>query len=76
MCGQEKALIDKRAIVDPGAKLADDVEVGPWSIVGPNVEIGAGSVIGPHVVLKGPTKMGKNNKIYQFATVGDLWDLF
>ena len=64
-------MIDNRAIIDPSAKLADDVEVGPWSIVGPNVEIGAGSVIGPHVVLKGPTKMGKNNRIYQFATVGD-----
>ena len=46
--------IDPRAIIDPSAKLADGVEVGPWSIVGPDVEIGEGTIIGPHVVLKGP----------------------
>ncbi|WP_019530512.1 acyl-ACP--UDP-N-acetylglucosamine O-acyltransferase [Dasania marina] len=64
-------LIDSRAIIDPSAKLADDVEVGPWSIIGPDVEIGAGTVIKSHVVLKGPTVIGRNNTIYQFATVGD-----
>ncbi|MCZ0866414.1 MULTISPECIES: acyl-ACP--UDP-N-acetylglucosamine O-acyltransferase [Dasania] len=64
-------LIDSRAIIDPSAKLADDVEVGPWSIIGPNVEIGAGTVIKSHVVVKGPTVIGRNNTIYQFATVGD-----
>ncbi|MEE8059920.1 MAG: acyl-ACP--UDP-N-acetylglucosamine O-acyltransferase [Pseudomonadales bacterium] len=64
-------MIDPRAIIDPGAKLADDVEIGPWTIVGPDVEIGAGSVIASHVVLKGPTKIGANNKIYQFSSVGE-----
>lgn len=64
-------MIDARAIIDPSAKLADDVEVGPWSIVGPDVEIGAGTVIGPHVVVKGPTKIGANNRIFQFASVGE-----
>ncbi|MCR8923980.1 acyl-ACP--UDP-N-acetylglucosamine O-acyltransferase [Dasania sp. GY-MA-18] len=64
-------MIDSRAIIDPSAKLADDVEVGPWSIIGPNVEIGAGTVIKSHVVVKGPTVIGRNNTIYQFATVGD-----
>ncbi|MDP2146879.1 MAG: acyl-[acyl-carrier-protein]--UDP-N-acetylglucosamine O-acyltransferase, partial [Pseudomonas sp.] len=49
------SLIDPRAIIDPSAKLADDVVVGPWSIVGADVEIGEGTVIGPHVILKGPT---------------------
>ncbi|MHB8822772.1 MAG: acyl-ACP--UDP-N-acetylglucosamine O-acyltransferase, partial [Pseudomonadaceae bacterium] len=48
-------LIDPRAIVDPTARLADDVQVGPWSIIGPNVEIGEGTVIASHVVIKGPT---------------------
>ncbi len=51
--------IDPRAIIDPSAKLAEGVEVGPWSIVGPDVEIGEGTVIGPHVVLKGSTRIGK-----------------
>ncbi len=64
-------LIDPRAIIDPSAKLADDVEVGPWTIVGADVEIGAGSVIASHVVLKGQTKIGANNKIFQFSSVGE-----
>lgn len=64
-------MIDSRAIIDPSAKLADDVEVGPWSFIGPDVEIGAGTVIGPHVVIKGPSTLGKNNRIYQFASVGE-----
>lgn len=64
-------MIDNRAIIDPSAKLAKNVEVGPWTTIGPNVEIGEGTVIASHVVIKGPTKMGKNNKIYQFSTVGE-----
>ena len=63
--------IDPRAIIDPSAKLADDVVVGPWSIVGADVEVGEGTIIGPHVVLKGPTVIGKHNRIYQFSTVGE-----
>lgn len=64
-------MIDSRAIIDPSAKLADDVQVGPWSIIGPEVEIGAGTVVGPHVVIKGPTTIGKNNRIFQFSSVGE-----
>lgn len=64
-------MIDSRAIIDPSAKLAEGVEVGPWTLIGPGVEIGAGTVIGSHVVIKGPSKIGKNNRIYQFASVGE-----
>ncbi len=64
-------MIDSRAIIDPGAILEDDVQIGPFSIVGPGVEIGEGTVVGPHVVLKGRTKIGKGNKIYQFSSVGE-----
>ncbi len=64
-------MIDPRAIIDPSAKIGANVEIGPWTIVGPNVEIGDDCVIASHVVLKGPTRMGKANKIYQFSTVGD-----
>lgn len=63
--------IDPRAIIDPSAKLADDVVVGPWSIVGPDVEIGEGTVLGPNVIIKGPTKIGKHNKVYQFSSLGE-----
>ena len=64
-------MIDSRAIIDPSARLADDVKVGPWSIIGPNVEIGAGCEIGSHVVIKANTRMGTGNQIYQFASVGE-----
>lgn len=64
-------MIDTRAIIDPAAKIADDVEIGPWSIIGPEVEIGAGTRIGPHVVIKGPTKIGCNNQFFQFSSIGE-----
>lgn len=64
-------MIDSRAIIHPDARLAADVEVGPWSIVGADVEIGEGTVIASHVTVKGPTKIGKNNRIYQFSSVGE-----
>ncbi len=64
-------MIDPRAIIDPSAKLGENVEVGPWTIIGPDVEIGDGCVIASHVVLKGPTRMGRNNRIYQFSSVGE-----
>lgn len=64
-------MIDPRAIIDPSAKIAANVTIGPWSIIEANVEIGEGSVIGSHVVVKGPTKIGKHNKIFQFSSIGE-----
>lgn len=64
-------MIHPSAIIDPQAKVADNVEVGPWTFVGPGVEIGEGSVISSHVVLKGPTIIGQNNRIYQFSSIGE-----
>jgi len=64
-------LIDPQAIIHPNAKLAADVSVGPWTIIGADVEIGAGSVIASHVVIKGPTVIGENNQILQFSSVGE-----
>lgn len=64
-------MIDSRALVDASAKIAPDVEVGPWSIIGPDVEIGEGTVIGPHVVVRGPSRIGRHNRIFQFASVGE-----
>lgn len=66
-----QAKIHPQAIVDPRARLADDVEVGPWTLIGPDVEIGAGTRIASHVVLKGPTVIGRNNRILQFSSVGE-----
>ncbi|OLO12835.1 acyl-[acyl-carrier-protein]--UDP-N-acetylglucosamine O-acyltransferase [Chromohalobacter japonicus] len=64
-------MIHPTAIVDPSARVSDDVDIGPFCVVGPEVEIGDGTVIGPHVVLKGPTRLGKRNRIFQFASVGE-----
>lgn len=64
-------MIHPQAIVDPGARLAEDVTVGPWSIIGADVEIGPGTIIEPHVVIRGPTTIGAGNHIYQFSSVGD-----
>jgi UDP-N-acetylglucosamine acyltransferase len=64
-------MIDSNAIIHPSAKIAENVSVGPWTLIGKDVEIGEGTWIGPHVVINGPCKIGKNNKIFQFASIGD-----
>jgi UDP-N-acetylglucosamine acyltransferase len=64
-------VIDARAIVSPQAQLAPDVTVGPFSIIGPQVQIGARTFIGPHAVVNGPTTIGEDNRIFQFASIGD-----
>lgn len=64
-------LIDPRAVVDPAARLAENVQVGPWSFIGPDVEIGEGTVIAPHVIIKGPTRIGRDNRIFQFSSIGE-----
>jgi len=64
------AIIHPTAIVDTKASLDSDVEVGPYSIIGPDVVIGAGSRIGPHVVIEGLTTIGKDNRFFQFSSIG------
>ena len=64
-------MIDARAAIDAQAKIAADVHVGPFTVIGPEVEVGAGTWIGPHVVINGPTRIGAGNKIFQFASLGE-----
>lgn len=64
-------MIDPRAIIDPSAQLGSNVSVGPWTIIGPQVEIGDDCSIASHVVLRGPTVMGRNNRVFQFSTIGE-----
>lgn len=64
-------MIHETAIVDPSARLGANVEVGPYTIIGPDVYIGDDTVIGPHVVIKGPTRIGRRNRIFQFASIGE-----
>jgi UDP-N-acetylglucosamine acyltransferase len=67
----DRQLIDPRAIIDPKAELDEGVSVGPFSIIGGGVSIAAGTEVGPHVVINGPTRIGQDNRIYQFASVGE-----
>ena len=60
------------AIVSAGARLAPDVTVGAFSVVGPDVEVGAATAIASHVVVTGRTRIGQRNRIFQFASVGEI----
>ena len=63
-------MIHKTAVVDKKAKIPDNVEIGPYCIIGPEVEIGSNSVLHSHVNIIGNTKIGKNNQIYPFSSIG------
>jgi UDP-N-acetylglucosamine acyltransferase len=64
------AHIHHSALVDPRAQLADDVTVGPFTVIGPHVSIGAGTTVGAHCVIEGHTTIGQGNQIFQFASLG------
>ena len=64
-------MIDPRAIIDPSARLGSNVSIGPWTIIGAEVEVGDECVIASHVVLKGPTRLGRRNRIFQFSSIGE-----
>ena len=63
-------MIHKTAIIDINAKVSSNVKIGPYTIIGPNVEIAENSIIQSHVNITGHTIIGKNNKIYPFASIG------
>jgi UDP-N-acetylglucosamine acyltransferase len=65
-------LIHSTALVDESAKIATGVSIGPYSVIGSDVEIGEGTWIGPHVVIMGPTRIGRENRIFQFNSIGDI----
>jgi UDP-N-acetylglucosamine acyltransferase len=65
-------MIHPTAIVEPGARLAANVAVGAYSMIGAQVEVGEGTVVGPHVVIEGRTRIGRNNRIFQFASLGGV----
>ncbi|TBR38752.1 MULTISPECIES: acyl-ACP--UDP-N-acetylglucosamine O-acyltransferase [Dyella] len=63
-------MIHPTALIDPSAKIGSNVSIGAYSVIGADVEIGDGTVIGPHVVIEGPTRIGRENRISQFASLG------
>jgi UDP-N-acetylglucosamine acyltransferase len=64
------SIIHPTAIIEEGAKLGENVEIGPYCLIGPNVEIGDGTKLISHVVVEGHTKIGKNNEFHQFSSIG------
>ena len=64
--------IHPTAQVDPKAEIAPDVDIGAFSVVGPHVRIGAATSVGPHAVITGRTTIGVRNRIFQFASIGDI----
>ena len=63
-------MIHKTAIIDNKAKILGNVEIGPYSIIGPEVEIGDNTIIHSHVNLTGNLKIGQNNEIFPFSSIG------
>ena len=70
--GTETAVIHETAVIDPSVKLGKDVSVGAYSVIGADVEIGDKTIVGPHVVIQGPTKIGSENHIFQFSSIGEI----
>jgi UDP-N-acetylglucosamine acyltransferase len=66
------ASIHPTALVDTSAQVAADATIGAYSIIGAGVVIGAGTTVGPHVVVTGRTTVGKGNRIFQFASIGEI----
>ena len=66
------SLIHATALVDSKAELDISVQVGPYSIIGPHVKVGAGTTIGAHCVIEGHTTIGKDNRIFQFNSLGAI----
>ena len=64
--------IHPTAIIEDGAKLSKNVEVGPYTIIGSHVEIGEGTTVGAHAVITGHTRIGKRNRIFQFVSLGEI----
>ncbi len=68
-------MIHSTAIIDPKAKISENVYIGPYCLIGPNVEINENTEIQSHVNITGHTKIGKRNKIYPFVSINDPQDL-
>jgi UDP-N-acetylglucosamine acyltransferase len=66
------SLIHATALVDSAAELDSSVTVGPYTVIGPHVKVGAGTTIGPHSVIEGHTTIGRDNRIFQFTSLGAI----
>ena len=65
-------LIHPTALIDPQAELDSSVQVGPYTVIGPHVRIGAGTTVAAHCVIEGHTTLGRNNRVFQFNSLGAI----
>ena len=65
-------MIHATAIIAPGAQIASDVSIGPYAVIGEHVRIGSGTSVGPHAVIEGRTEIGRDNRIFQFTSIGAI----
>lgn len=63
-------MIHPTAIISPGARIAADAEVGPFTTIGKDVEIASGTRIASNVVIEGPTLIGTDNQVHSFCSIG------
>ncbi len=63
-------MIHQTAIVHPAAHIGEGVTIGPYAVIGEHVTLGAGTTVGPHAVIEGRTEIGRDNRIFQFASIG------
>lgn len=64
-------MIHSTAIIEPSAKIGNNVKIGPYCVIGPDVEIGDDCILNSHVVVKGPSVIGKQNHFFQFCSIGE-----
>ncbi|MHB1676620.1 MAG: acyl-ACP--UDP-N-acetylglucosamine O-acyltransferase [Sulfuriferula sp.] len=65
-------MIHETAIVHPGAQIGEHVSIGPYSLIGEHVSIGEGTSVAAHVIINGHTRIGKDNRIFQFCSLGEI----
>ncbi len=63
-------MIHPSSIINPNAKISEDVEIGPYCVIGPDVELGSNTKLHSHININGNTKIGKNNEIFPFVSIG------
>lgn len=66
------ATIHPSSVIEEGAIIGPNVKIGPFCFIASQVEIGEGSILKSHVVINGITKVGKNNKFFQFTSIGEV----
>ena len=64
--------IHPTAVVDAAAQIDPSVTIGPYTVIGPQVRIGAGTTVGAHCVIEGRTTIGRDNRIFQFCSLGAI----